>query len=310
MQPVLDETTRLIPASAQEQDQVREQMSRLLETNYFKNSRRYPALFRFVVEETLQGRGEFLKERLLGIRVFDRAPDYDTATDPIVRVTIAEIRKRIAQYYHDEAHHLEMRIELLPGHYAPEFHFRKEVASEQHGVVASLNTDQPLSARSNIPDNLAITSAELQAKPAVTSSRIWLGLRSWPAISAVALILVSAASLLLWRTTHPSALDQFWAPVLASHKPVLLCIPTGAGKTGEMAAFTSGDLHARPGEYRLSPVALLFLDHESLEENVVYSDVLAMVKVAGLLATRGAGVQAAPQYLHIACRPARGGRRC
>ena len=39
-------------------------MERLLETSHFKNSRRYPALFRFIVEETLEGRGEFLKERL------------------------------------------------------------------------------------------------------------------------------------------------------------------------------------------------------------------------------------------------------
>ena len=87
-----------------DRDSVREQLSRLLESHHFKNSRRYPALLRFIVEETLDGRGEFLKERLLGVRVFDRPADYDTATDPTVRVTIAEIRKRIAQYYHDEEH--------------------------------------------------------------------------------------------------------------------------------------------------------------------------------------------------------------
>lgn len=59
--------------------------------------------------------GEFLKERLLGIHVFNRPPDYDTADDPNARVTIAEIRKRIGQYYHKEAHESEMRIELMSG---------------------------------------------------------------------------------------------------------------------------------------------------------------------------------------------------
>jgi hypothetical protein len=116
------EHTLWVPKTEEEKDQVRRQMNRLLATSHFKNSRRYPALFRFIVEETLEGRGEFLKERLLGVRVFNRPPDYDTADDPIVRVTIAEIRKRIAQYYHEEAHETEMRIELLPGHYEPEFH--------------------------------------------------------------------------------------------------------------------------------------------------------------------------------------------
>jgi hypothetical protein len=112
------------PLTEQEKEQIRTQLSRMLETHHFKNSKRYPPMLRFIVEETLDGRGEFLKERLLGVRVYDRPADYDTAVDPIVRVTIAEIRKRIAQYYHDEEHDAEIRIELLPGRYAPEFRVR------------------------------------------------------------------------------------------------------------------------------------------------------------------------------------------
>jgi len=116
------------------------QMNRLLETSHFSNSRRYPALFRFIVEETLEGRGQFLKERLLGVQVFGRPAHYDTATDPIVRVTIAEIRKRIAQYYHEEAHELEMRIELTPGSYEPEFRPRKPLTLEIVGSSSDLGT--------------------------------------------------------------------------------------------------------------------------------------------------------------------------
>src|ERR1700749_4927423 len=125
----MDVHSSWVPKTEEEKDQVRRQMERLLETTHFKNSRRYPALFRFIVEETLEGRGEFLKERLLGIRVFNRPPDYDTADDPIARVTIAEIRKRIAQYYHEEAHESEMRIELMPGRYEPEFWPRRDKTS-------------------------------------------------------------------------------------------------------------------------------------------------------------------------------------
>src|SRR5271168_4000504 len=121
----MTESTLWVPKTEEEKDQVRQQMNRLLETSHFSNSRRYPPLFRFIIEETLEGRGEFLKERLLGVQVFGRPADYDTATDPIVRVTIAEIRKRIAQYYHEEAHDSEMRIELTPGSYEPEFRPRK-----------------------------------------------------------------------------------------------------------------------------------------------------------------------------------------
>ena len=120
--------------TSEDKQEVRQQMNRLLQTSHFSNSRRYPALFKFIVEETLEGRGQFLKERLLGVQVFGRPADYDTATDPIVRVTIAEIRKRIAQYYHEEAHELEMRIELTPGSYEPEFRPRKP---HTLGIVAA-----------------------------------------------------------------------------------------------------------------------------------------------------------------------------
>src|SRR5580692_6522292 len=145
-----------VPKTEEEKDQVRRQMERLLETAHFKNSRRYPALFRFIVEETLEGRGEFLKERLLGVRVFNRPPDYDTADDPIVRVTIAEIRKRIAQYYHEEAHESEMRIELLPGNYVPEFHpSRVRMSFQSEASHPESTTDAPETASKEIPTPLA-----------------------------------------------------------------------------------------------------------------------------------------------------------
>ncbi len=73
------------------------------------------------MEHTLAGRSAELKERLLGIEVFRRAPDYDTNTDPVVRVTAAEVRKRIAQYYQEPGHAHEIRIDVPTGSYVPHF---------------------------------------------------------------------------------------------------------------------------------------------------------------------------------------------
>ncbi len=53
----------------------------------FSNSKRYPTLLRYVVEQTLEGRGDEIKERSIGIDVFGRPPDYDTNLDTIVRYT-------------------------------------------------------------------------------------------------------------------------------------------------------------------------------------------------------------------------------
>src|SRR5580692_7278384 len=97
------------------------QLDRLLDNPYFSHSKRFPSFLRFVVQEELEGRGDQLKERTLGIEVFGRNAGYDTTSDPIVRVTAAEIRKRIAQYYQDSDSPDELRISLPPGSYIPHF---------------------------------------------------------------------------------------------------------------------------------------------------------------------------------------------
>jgi len=68
-------------------------LERILSSPLFRKSKRFPNLLRFVVERSLHGHSEPLKERTLGIEVFGRAPDYDTNLDPVVRTTAVEIRK-------------------------------------------------------------------------------------------------------------------------------------------------------------------------------------------------------------------------
>ena len=68
-----------------------------------------------MVARALSGQTDQLKERILGVEIFDRPADYDTNTDPIVRVTAAEIRKRIEHYYQDPQHSHEIRMILAGG---------------------------------------------------------------------------------------------------------------------------------------------------------------------------------------------------
>src|SRR5438067_10314283 len=110
-----------VPYREPERAAIRQQLERLLANPLFKNSKRYPNLLRYVVEHTLEGNPGELKERNLGVEVFGREPNYDTNADPIVRATAGEIRKRIAQYYHEHGHESEIRIDLSPGSYVPEF---------------------------------------------------------------------------------------------------------------------------------------------------------------------------------------------
>src|SRR5260370_15735359 len=61
---------------------VRAQLARILASPLFNHSKHYPGLLRYVVIETLEGRGGHLKERALAAAVFRPEPTYDTHADP------------------------------------------------------------------------------------------------------------------------------------------------------------------------------------------------------------------------------------
>jgi hypothetical protein len=242
----------------------------------FKNSRRFPAFLRYVVEHTLDGDPEELKERTLGVEVFGRQPNYDTNADPIVRATAGEIRKRIAQYYHGQEHHAEIQIDLSPGSYVPEFHLPEAHASPPDpGTNSILLGPLPDAA---IPGHLPVWRRKL----VYTAS-----------ISVVAVIL--ALSLWLKPWLPQTALDRFWAPLLESPNRVLLCV----GQRSFMALSqeprqpVNEDIphiaEARKGNAE-KPVTLGELYYTG-SQNVALHDAQTLGTLAGLLQSKGKSFQ-------------------
>src|SRR5579885_2077866 len=176
---------------------VREQLARILASPLFKHSRHYPALLKYVVEQTLEGRTAHLKERALGVEVFGREPNYDTNLDPVVRTSACEVRKRLAQYYQDASHHAELRIELPAGSYVA------EVRLAEPGPVSALEFHPPQPAADASPPRILRT-----------------GYAAGGLIAAILLMGVAAADL----RPRASSLSQFWGPVWNTPQPIMLCV--------------------------------------------------------------------------------------
>src|SRR5580693_1293088 len=121
---------------------VREQLRRLVAHPLFTNSKRYPVLLTYTVEQTLLGNASDLKERTIGIEAFGREPVYDVNLDPVVRTAAAEVRKRLSQYYYNPDHAGELVIELPIGSYVPTF---REPATPQTAVDPLLAEKQETS---------------------------------------------------------------------------------------------------------------------------------------------------------------------
>jgi serine/threonine-protein kinase len=74
---------------------------------------------RFVVDETLAGRGKQIKEYTIAIGVFGRPSSYDPQVDSLVRVQASLLRTRLIEYYASEGRAETIRIEIPKGGYAP-----------------------------------------------------------------------------------------------------------------------------------------------------------------------------------------------
>lgn len=96
-------------------------MDRLLQSRWLRESAQLCALLRHIVEETLAGRPDGLKEYMLGREVFHRPGTYDPRNDAIVRVQASLLRKRLDFYYQHEGLNSSLRIELPRGGYVPSF---------------------------------------------------------------------------------------------------------------------------------------------------------------------------------------------
>jgi hypothetical protein len=209
-----------------------------------------PNFLRFVVEHTLAGEVENIKERTLGIEIFGRSPDYDTSSDPIVRVTAAELRKRMAQYYQERPLNEELRISLPPGSYIPEFRGPKnavELGLPELEALPAAPVEQPV-------------PVERSAHPRFATIAVGV---------LALLVLAGAGTFFLWQRIHRSAFNEFWQPIFSDSNPVVLCI---ADQT-EYSEIALRDA-AQP-------------EHQILLKDtltaVVLDDLGATVKVAGIL---------------------------
>jgi TolB-like protein/tetratricopeptide (TPR) repeat protein len=100
---------------------IREELARILRSPIFSLSTRMRRFLRFVVETTLEGRADCLKEYVIGTEVYDRKPPYEPSQDSIVRTEARRLRGKLKEYYESEGKTNPVFIGLRAGSYVPVF---------------------------------------------------------------------------------------------------------------------------------------------------------------------------------------------
>ena len=230
---------------------LQQHLKEILDGPAFRSSHRSSQFLKYIVDQSIAGRIDSLKERLIGIELFGRSPSYDTGEDAIVRVTASEVRKRLLQHYGSGTTPSEYRLTLPLGSYIPCITRSNQPESsliegtngngERHlfrNVDTAVETTESVSSPSREVAKLsAAVSAEAPKTQAKSSRRWWI-------FAALALVLNTG----LWfglRSLHllatPWPLSTLpWSALFRSSSPTVLI--TSDPNIAEIQGFTGGQI--------------------------------------------------------------------
>jgi len=210
-------------------DAIQAALQNLLESPGFRSSKQCQLLLRYIVDHTLAGEEDLLREQVIGAKIFGRPAGYNTANDPIVRARVAEVRKRLAQYYVDHRDPSGVSILIPSGSYRAPFSLPDAPVKDGLEAKRTASTEQmrELQSAPTAPALVGYEFATAEQKP----SRHVQTRRRILAVCFVLFCIVSISGSLAWfeRSRQQPQVDmrayrQFWAPLLQGSRPVVLYI--------------------------------------------------------------------------------------
>src|SRR5882724_7522287 len=115
------------------------QVKRILESKAFRTSEVHRNLLNYLAEKSLSGDADSLKEYTVGLDVFAKPSSYDPRQESVVRMHMARLRQKLAEYYRTEGAQDEMIVDLPKGGFKLTFEARPPVPV----VVAPMEITEP-----------------------------------------------------------------------------------------------------------------------------------------------------------------------
>jgi hypothetical protein len=206
---------------------VRRHLQEVMASPAFAGSKRAQDFLRLIVEHALEGEFDRLRERMIGVEMFNRPVDYDTANDSVVRVKATETRKKLAQHYFERPQKSTVRIDLPTGSYVPRFAFESlEKATEPASInVPSALIEQPVVIQPEMYEERSRRRADevshfLSRKPR-RAQRIAL----WAAVGVAAIAMIGGLVLRESYWQHAKTpIMEVWGPLLTNPGTVLISV--------------------------------------------------------------------------------------
>src|ERR1700677_4073454 len=111
------------------------QVQRIIQSKAFRTSEVHRNLLHYLAEKSLSGTADSLKEYTVGLDVFSKPASYDPRQESVVRMHVARLRHKLAEYYRTEGSDEPVIVDIPKGAFEVTFKPR-EVPIEQFSVVA------------------------------------------------------------------------------------------------------------------------------------------------------------------------------
>ena len=179
---------------------------------HFSRSARLANFLTFVAQESILERGAPLNEQKIGVAIFDRRLDYDSAEDNIVRSHASRLRQRLESYFSDQGRGEELRVFMQRGSYTLQFEHAASEAQESPTEPAAAPVTLDVSVKPEPwkpPLSSVILLSILLVLATLAADRWWLN-RFRPSVSEAV------------PSTSAPALHALWSAVFPAHSRTLI----------------------------------------------------------------------------------------
>ena len=109
------------PPGATAPDAILRELDKILASHAFRSAASQREFLRYTVQEAVAGRGNLIKEYMIGMEALGRGESFDPRLDPIVRTQARKLRARLTKYYESDGADDPLIIDFPKGSYAPSF---------------------------------------------------------------------------------------------------------------------------------------------------------------------------------------------
>jgi hypothetical protein len=223
-----------------ELESLQTQIQRILKSKAFRTSEVQRNLLAYLAERSLSGNADSLKEYTVGLDVFAKPSSYDPRQESTVRMHVGRLRQKLAEYYRSEGADDPIVVDLPKGGFKVTFEPRPP-----DRVAEIVTVESPPRTWRTYTWQIAVLGVALVLAvgfAAYFAARLWRVERTPPAAAA----------------TWTPELQQLWAPILESNRPLMICLSTpSSGVTGigtANGAFVLGQfLGERKKDVQLTP---------------------------------------------------------